>query len=78
MEMILWELAIHLNILNISKDCQRMCSDFSLQPAVGIPNRSRLGTQIIALKHTKMEGTICIFCTIFYSGLALVWRGHNW
>jgi hypothetical protein len=28
MEMNLWELAIHLNILNISKDCQRICSDF--------------------------------------------------
>ena len=24
----LWKLAIHLNILNISKDCQRICSDF--------------------------------------------------
>jgi hypothetical protein len=28
MEMNLWELAIHLNILNISKDCQRICDDF--------------------------------------------------
>jgi len=28
MEINVWELAIHLNILNISKDCQKICSDF--------------------------------------------------
>jgi hypothetical protein len=28
MEMNLWELAIHLNIINIAKDYQRICSDF--------------------------------------------------
>jgi hypothetical protein len=28
MEMNLSELAIYLNILNISKDCQRICGDF--------------------------------------------------
>ena len=29
MEMNLWELAIYLNILNISKDCQRIGGDFN-------------------------------------------------
>jgi hypothetical protein len=28
MEMNLWQLAIHINILNISKDCQRICGNF--------------------------------------------------
>ena len=28
MEMNLWELAIHLNILNTMKNCQRICSDY--------------------------------------------------
>jgi hypothetical protein len=28
---------------------------YSLQPAMGTPNGSRLGAQIMALKYTKME-----------------------
>jgi hypothetical protein len=57
MEMNLWELAIHLMIL---KDCVAIL--YSLQPTVGTPNRSRLGAQIMALKHTKKELFVFFYC----------------
>ena len=47
---------------------------YILQPAMGIPHESRLGAQIIALKHTKWN-YLYFFTAQF---IATVWHGHNW
>ena len=62
MEMNLWELAIHLNILNISKDFQRICSNF-------IWARIKLATSLKSclsqlLRHTELWLTVAQ-CKLF-------------
>jgi len=61
----LWELAIHINDLNISKDCQRICGNFySLQSAASKPLDSKCAQAVnpdivkhwfdLVKEHTKI------------------------
>ena len=52
MEMNLWELAIHLNILNIPKDCQRICGDFIFTMVCRVSGINHFCSELVQLCPT--------------------------